>query len=171
VAVRDKPAHRIAIIKEQLGGQVNVFCGDALLARYLSSFFEFEPADMAAPDHAFIVIYIAADDFGQHGQIEVADFRIAFGETVKLHQIPVSGFLAELRQFLPWRKAESVISALTMSFIALLRFELFERQKLALNLYIPAGITDPSKCAFEMISEHGEFGLSRGALEGAPPCS
>jgi hypothetical protein len=27
VAVRDKPTHRI-VIKEQLGGQVNVFCGD-----------------------------------------------------------------------------------------------------------------------------------------------
>jgi hypothetical protein len=78
---------------------------------------------------------------------------------------------AELRQFLPRRKAEAVIFALTMSFITPLRFELFERQKLALNLYITAGITDPSKCAFEMISEHGEFGLSRDALEGAPPCS
>jgi len=33
VAVGDKPAHRIAI-KQQLGGQVNVFCGD-LSERYL----------------------------------------------------------------------------------------------------------------------------------------
>ena len=38
---------------------------------------------MAAPDHAFIMNYIATDDFGHHGQIEVADFRIAFRETVK----------------------------------------------------------------------------------------
>ena len=42
-------------------------------------FFEFEAADMAAPDHAFIVNYIASDDFGHHRQIEIADFRIALG--------------------------------------------------------------------------------------------
>ena len=53
------------------------------LLRRPSAFFEFEAADMAAPDHAFIVNYVAADDFGHHGQIEVADFRIAFGETMK----------------------------------------------------------------------------------------
>ena len=29
-------------------------------------------------------------------------------------------------------------------------------------------ITDLSKYAFEMLSEDGEFGLSRGALDGAP---
>ena len=38
---------------------------------------------MAAPYHAFVVNYVAADNFGHHGQIEVADFRIAFGEIVK----------------------------------------------------------------------------------------
>ncbi len=38
---------------------------------------------MAAPYHAFIVNYVAADNFGHHGQIEVADFRIAFGESMK----------------------------------------------------------------------------------------
>jgi ATP dependent DNA ligase domain len=55
----------------------------AQIASYLSAFFEFESADMAVPYHAFIVNYVAADDFGHHGQIEVADFRIAFGEIVK----------------------------------------------------------------------------------------
>ena len=40
-----------------------------------------------------------------------------------------------------------------------------------LNLGNPAGtfpITDLSKYTFEMLSEDGEFGLSRGALDGAP---
>src|SRR5580700_11406148 len=48
-----------------------------------SAFLEFEPTDIAAADHALIVDDVAADDFGHHGQIEVADFRIALGETVK----------------------------------------------------------------------------------------
>jgi hypothetical protein len=48
-------------------------------ASYLSADFEFESADVAAPYHAFIVNDVAADDFGHHGQIEVANFRIAFG--------------------------------------------------------------------------------------------
>ena len=55
----------------------------AYWASYLSAFFEFESADMAAPYHAFIVNYVTADNFGHHGQIEVADFRIAFGERMK----------------------------------------------------------------------------------------
>src|SRR5580700_9086103 len=49
----------------------------------LSASLEFEPTDVAAADHALIVDDVAADDFGHHGQIEVTDFRIALGETVK----------------------------------------------------------------------------------------
>jgi hypothetical protein len=50
---------------------------------------------MAAADHALIVDYVAADDLGHHGQIEVTDFRVALGEAVK-HT--VSGL--DRRQFL-----------------------------------------------------------------------
>ena len=60
-----------------------LICGANRVSPSLSAFFEFESADMAAPYHAFIVNYVAADDFGHHGKIEVADFRMAFGEIVK----------------------------------------------------------------------------------------
>jgi hypothetical protein len=56
---------------------------------------EFKTANMAAADHALIVDYVAADDLGHHGQIEVTDFRVALGEAVK-HT--VSGL--DRRQFL-----------------------------------------------------------------------
>lgn len=52
-------------------------------ASLLAAFLEFELADMAAAYHAFIMNYIAADGFGHHGQIEVADFWIGLGESVK----------------------------------------------------------------------------------------
>ncbi len=55
----------------------------AYRASYLSAFFEFQSADLAAPYHAFIVNYVAADNFRHHGQIEVADLRMAFGESMK----------------------------------------------------------------------------------------
>jgi hypothetical protein len=51
--------------------------------RRLGPFFEFEPTDIAATDHALIVDWISADDFRHQGEIEVADFRIALGETMK----------------------------------------------------------------------------------------
>lgn len=55
----------------------------ASLFRRLGAFLEFEATDIAAADHALIVNYVAAADLGHHGQIEVADLRIALGETVK----------------------------------------------------------------------------------------
>jgi hypothetical protein len=61
----------------------DLFNGLGTAQDLLSSFFEFESADMAGPYDAFVVNYVAADDFSHHGQIEVADFRIAFGQIVK----------------------------------------------------------------------------------------
>jgi hypothetical protein len=46
------------------------------VSKTLYAFLEFEPTDVAAANHAFIVDDVAADDFGHHGQIEGADFRI-----------------------------------------------------------------------------------------------
>jgi hypothetical protein len=43
----------------------------ALFESCLAACLEFEPADTAAADHAFIMNYIAVHDFGHYCQIEV----------------------------------------------------------------------------------------------------
>ncbi len=53
------------------------------LFRRLGAFLEFEPTNIATADHALIVDCVSADDFGHKGEIEVADFPIALGETMK----------------------------------------------------------------------------------------
>jgi hypothetical protein len=56
---------------------------EPFLAASQGEFLEFEATNIAAADHALIVDYIAANDCGHQGEIEVADFRIALGETMK----------------------------------------------------------------------------------------
>jgi hypothetical protein len=59
------------------------FTSSASLFRRLGEALEFEATNIAAADHAFIVDHIGAHEFGHQGQIEVANFRIALGKTVK----------------------------------------------------------------------------------------
>jgi hypothetical protein len=59
------------------------FTSCASLFRRLGASLEFEATNIAAANHALVVDYIGAHEFGHQGKIEVANFRIALGKTVK----------------------------------------------------------------------------------------